>query len=304
MNHNKVKVSIGMAAYREEENIKKVLTDILNQTQDETWELTEVLVYVDGKVDATADKAKEVNSKYIRIYEDNERKSKAYRLNQMFKEFSGDILVMFDADIKIKDTSVVSKLVEPFIEDDKVALVGGNSRPFPPQNFFQKAVYSTFKVFYKSRLEINNGNNIFGCTGSILAISQSMAKAISEKLPINEDAYLYMYCVSKGLKFIYVDNAEIYYKMPTNMSDYIRQVLRSEPEAVSLELDKHFGSLTRKEFHRPLGFYALCIFKEFIANPLGVLMLIGVNLFCKAIIPVISKHYKLAWYSAQSTKTI
>lgn len=304
MRKSKLKVSVGISAYKEEKNIQNVLNEILEQVPYDSWELLEILVYVDGNEDSTAEKVKEMNSKFIKIYDNIERKGKAYRLSQMFRQFEGDILIMFDADIKINESNVISLMVQPFNEDKLIMLVGGNSQAIKPQSFFQEAVYSTFKVFYESRRHLNNGNNIFGCTGSVLAIRREFAKEINCSMPVNEDAYLYLLCLKSNYKFKYVDDAVVYYKMPTNIMDYGRQVLRSEPEAVSLELEKYFGDLSEMAFRRPLGFYFRCILKEFFLNPLGVSCMVVINVFCKLLIPVTSKYYRLEWFTAQSTKSL
>ena len=191
-------------------------------------------------------------------------------------------------------------MVESFT-DKRVMLVGGNSTPFHPITFFQKSVYSTFLVFYRSRKFIKGGNNIFGCTGSILGIRKELAKKIDLPNVINEDAYIYLYCISNKYKFSYQDKAVVFYKLPTILRDYLRQAFRSHPEAVTIELKKYFGALVDKEFHRPFKFYFASIFMTFMENPLEVLYISAVNLLCKPFYKTISGRYKLSWFTASST---
>lgn len=292
-------ISIGICAYNEEKNIKNVLNNILKQKKSR-WTLTEILVYCDGCTDNTISILKEMKNKSIKIIDDKKRKGKTARLSEMFKKFSGSILIMFDADIALKGQNVITDLIKPF-EDKDVMLAGGNSTPFQPKTFTEKAVFTTFRVFYKSRLYVNGGNNVFGCTGSILAIRKELARSIKMPNIINEDVFIYLFCISKKFKFNYVDGAVVFYKLPTNLGDYVKQVFRSDPRSATIELNKYFGGLAEKEFHRPSKFYFKSIFESFLENPVGLVTIVFVNIFCKTLAPVVIKNYKLEWFTASST---
>jgi cellulose synthase/poly-beta-1,6-N-acetylglucosamine synthase-like glycosyltransferase len=295
------KITVGIPAYNEEHNILNVLKGIYSQKQT-SWELLEVIVLCDGCTDNTAKKARNFSKNKLKVIDDKLRIGKTQRLNQLFKMATGEIIVMFDADIRFSDKEVINNLIQPLIGENEVLLVGGNSKPFNPKNFVQKAVYSTFKVFYQSRLNIKNGHNIFGATGSILAIKKQLAKEIVMPKIVNEDAYIYLTCLKKGFKFKYVDNAVIYYKLPTNFPDYIKQLFRSNPEAVEAELYKYFGNLVYSEFKRPFKFYVFYVLKELVRNPFGVLSIIIINLICRPLHNIVIKHYKLSWFTSPSTK--
>lgn len=298
---NKLKISIGISAYNEENNIEKIINDVLSQEQN-NWQLSEILIYCDGCSDGTVEKISRIKSRFIKMVVGKERKGKTYRLKQIFKIFSGDIIVILDADIALKDKLVISNLIKPIVLSSNVMLIGGNPQPFPPVSFFEKAVYTTFSVFYKSRKYINGGNNIFGCSAQLMALRKELAKTIILPRIINEDAYIYLYCISKGYKFNYVDNAVSYYKLPKNIGDYVRQVFRSDPKAVTLELHSYYKNLVNEAFYRPFKFYFRSILEVFIENPLGVITIVSINIICKALIPVVSKNYKLEWFTAESTK--
>lgn len=295
-----MQVSVGLSVYNESNNIGNVLRDILSQ-QTNNWILKEILVFDDGSNDETVKISQEVSNNSITVIADGQRMGKTARLNQMFKKFSGDVLIMFDGDIRLSNKQVVNTLLSAF-NDSTVMVVGGNSRPYNPKTFFEAAVFSTFSVFYKSRKYINSGNNVFGATGSILAIRKELAKKIEMPKIVNEDAFIYLTCISKGFKFRYVDNAVIYYKLPKKVSDYTRQVMRSHPGAAIIELRKYFGDLVEQEFHRPKKFYLKAIFHSFIENPLGILLIILINLYCKLFIPYVIRNYRLEWFTASTTK--
>lgn len=296
----KIKVSIGIPAYNEGRNIKNVLEQVLKLEQ-KNHQLLEVLVYTDGCSDDTADKVRSVKSKLIKLFESHDRRGKTFRLGQMFKQFKGDILLMLDGDIQIEDKGLINYIVDAFNQDKKVMLVGGNTTPKSPTTFFEKAVFSTFQVFYESRLKIKEGNNIFGATGACLAIRKPLARKMKLPKIVNEDAYIYLYCLSEGFKFRYVDKARVFYKLPKTTSDYLRQVLRSAPKSVFYDLERNFGELTNQEFYRPTRFYALAILKQFFKNPIGVSYIILVNLYSKPFAGKIAKNYNLKNFTAVST---
>lgn len=297
-----LRVSIGISAWNEEGNIRNVLKDILSQKQS-NWELSEILVHCDGCDDKTANEARGLNSEFIKVFEHRERKGVVFRANQILNSFTADILVLFDADIRLKDRNVINNLLKEFLKDPHVMLVGGNSQSYPPNSFFQKAIYTSYEVYYKSREKIKNGHNVFGCTGACLALRKGLAKKIQIPLDVvTEDTFIYFSCLAMGYKFRYAKQAVVFYRLASNLKDFLRQIFRSHPESVSLIYKKYFADLIEKEYRRPLGFYIKSIIEVFIKNPLGTAYMILLKIFCKPLFYFFSKRYKLEWFTAVSTK--
>lgn len=294
-------VTVGISAYNEQYNIRSIIKQALAQKR-QGWRLKEVLVVTDGCTDDTVKICKSIKSKYLRLIEGKKRKGINYRLKQILHAFRGDLLVKFDADIAVKNEHVITHMVKPFLANPRVMLVGGNSLPYPPKTFIEKAVYSTFEVFYESRTTLRGGHNVFGCTGSILAFRKKFAREVKPHGFANEDAFVYLACISRGYLFRYVKAAVIYYRLPKNTRDYIKQVLRSEPRVVEYSLEKSFPKLAPLELRRPFGFYARSVMKAFFRNPVGVTYVSILNLACKPFFATVSKNYNLSWYDAASTK--
>jgi dTDP-4-amino-4,6-dideoxygalactose transaminase len=296
----KITVTVGISAYNEEKNIQHILRDILNQNQD-SWTLKEILVYCDGCSDDTKKKADALHSPLIKAVDDHKRKGKVGRVNQLFNDAKGDIVLIFDADLKLAHNQVISEVVNSF-DDEDVQVVGGNTRPFKPNTFFEKAVYSTFQVFEESRKAMKGGNNIFGCNGGCIAVRNSFAQSINIPNVINEDDFIYFSCISRGYTFKHAPNAIVYYKLPKTLKDYLKQSFRSDPQAVTLNFSQYFGDLVDQEYHRPLSFYLKTVLKVLTKNPIGVAYIIAIKALCVPFYPLISKQYKLEWYTAASTK--
>ncbi len=300
MNNKNVTITVGISAYNEEKTIKRVIEAVLKQ-KAEGWLLKEILITCDGCNDQTAEKARQVKSKLVNVIDDGKRLGKALRMGQIFKQAEGEFILMLDADIEIKSNQVISNLVKPFKNED-VALVGGNTRPKKPITFFEKAVYSTFLVFDESRKKMNNGHNIFGCTGACMMMRKSFAKSLKFPKVMNEDDFIYFSCLKQKRKFVHVSDSVVYYRLPTKLSDYLKQVFRSNPEAVRVSLNKRFKGLVEKEYRRPLNFYFNTIIKVLFQYPVPTLYIVFINSLCRPFFSLISKNYKLTWFTATSTK--
>jgi len=294
-------ITVGISAYNEEKNITSVLKAIIAQNQD-SWNLREILVYSDGSIDQTVKKAQNVGNSLIKIFDDGQRKGKTARIEELFQAATGDTIVMFDGDITITSKNVISSIVRAFDKNDGIKLVGGNTKPYPPTNFFQKAVYSTFRVFYESRIKINNGKNLFACTGACLAITNDFAREVKFPKIKNQDTYLYFLSIKKGYQFAFAENAVVYYKLPKNLSDYLSQVFRSNPEAVEINLKKYFGELVHREYQRGNMFYLRNVLKVFTKDPLPTFFIIVINILCIPFFRFFSKSSSMSWNSVKSTK--
>lgn len=294
-------VSIGMSAYNEGKNIASLLRELLKQKHT-TWRLKEILVYTDACSDNTVSEALSVRDHRIHIHEGKTRKGKVHRVNEMMKDSTGDAIVLFDADLKLGNTHVIDALMKELFRSPEIQLVGGNTRPYAPVTFLERAVYSTFLVFERSRKMMKNGHNIFGCNGGCLALKTAFARTITIPNVINEDDYIYFTCLTKKHAFRHVPAAVVLYKLPQTLRDYLSQTFRSNPEAVTLNFSRYFGSIVAKEYHRPLFFLVQSIVQSLRIYPIETMYIIVVNILAKPFFPIISRRYKLEWYTAASTK--
>jgi len=301
MKQKNYKVSVAISALNEEKTIKEVIKDILAQRQ-RGWVLKELIVYCDGCEDKTADIVRSIKNPKIRIYEGKNKRGKVYRINQALSAFRGDILVIFDADINIEGINVITKLVNEFHKNDKVALVGGNSRVNTPQTFFERAIYTSYITYFEAREKLKGGNNVFGCTGACIALRRDLAKKV--QVPpwvINEDTFFYFTSLSKGYEFRHAKGAKVYYALAKNLKVFLKQIFRTHPEAVKVKYRKAFGDLIEKEYKRPLIFYLKSIWKAFKTNPVGTLFMILLKFFCLPFYSLVAPRYNLKWYGRSSS---
>jgi len=111
-----LKITIGIPAYNEENNIAKIISELMHVTNS-------IIVCDDGSSDKTGDISKNLGA--IVITHD-ENKGYGSAINSIFKkavEIESDILVTFDADgqHQVKD---IQKLIKPIQENNAEIIIG------------------------------------------------------------------------------------------------------------------------------------------------------------------------------------
>ena len=105
-------------------------------------------------------------------------------------------------------------------------LVSVKHKPLPARNFFESILVTSVEL--KSILfeTYNKGNNVYTCHGSARAFSKKLYKEMTFRKSVGEDAYSYLYCVFHGYKYNYVQDTEIYYRLPNSFTDHKSQSTR------------------------------------------------------------------------------
>src|SRR6185503_4888530 len=193
----KIKVSVGIPAYNEEANIKNLVKAILVQKQ-EVFELLEIIIIFDGSKDNTVQEVNSIQDNRINMIDSKERKGQAMRQNEILDLFSGDILVLLNADILPANERFLENFIVPFEQNEKVGIVGCKGVPLPAKTFFEKIV--NFSVAMKQEMaeQWDSGQNIYMCHGHSRAFSRGFAKEFRWPLAFAEDAYSYLACLKDG----------------------------------------------------------------------------------------------------------
>lgn len=215
----KKSVSIGIPAYNEESGIKKLLSSILAQHQD-IFNIKEIVVVSDGSTDGTDSRALEMKNKIIKLFRNDKRIGQVLTQNVIVKKLTGDIFVLLNADIIIKDSFFIQKLIEPIIKDNNVGIVSPSIIPVPSSNFFEAII--NYSVALKNRIykTWKNGSNVYICHGRARAFSKEFIKDFVWKRVLSEDAYSYLLCLKNGFKFVYQPKTQVYYKSPQRFTEH------------------------------------------------------------------------------------
>ena len=265
--NNLPKVSVGIPAYNEELNIKKLLTSLLKQ-KGENFELFEIIVVSDGSTDNTVKEVESLNNSLVKVIGDAGRKGVAARQNELLKFFKGDILVILNADVLPETDSVISSLIKPIVSDpEKVGLVSGKIMPVKPVTLFESII--AYSVIFKHELvsSINGGDTVYTCFGPIRAFSKKFAEKFEWPVVVSEDAYSYFACISKGFIFKSVPEAVVKYRVPQNLTDHVKQSSRftGGQDDLAKHIDK---DLVEAEHAIPLKSMLKYSIKYFFKNPI------------------------------------
>jgi glycosyltransferase involved in cell wall biosynthesis len=294
-------VSIGIPAYNEEGNIAVLLKALLAQTQ-RGFHLSEIIVVSDASRDKTVTRIKDITSNRIRLIENKKRLGQAQSQNLILKRFSGDILVLLNADVLPQRKDYLQCMIAPLLRSSRVGLVSSLDTPQQPTTIVESLLLVSLR--FKKRLfsAWRDGNNLYTCIGRTRAFSRTFAKQFSWPQVMAEDAYSYLACVRKGFTYVYTPQAQVRYKLPSHIADHWKQSRRFFSS--QHELYKFFPrSFVDREYHLP----RLLVIKTFMTSltdqPLYVLAYLGLAV-CMRIASVWDVQPTPIWESARSSKVL
>jgi cellulose synthase/poly-beta-1,6-N-acetylglucosamine synthase-like glycosyltransferase len=215
--------------------------------------------------------------------------------NEIFKEAKGDIIVLYDADIKI-DSNTTAYLVSTV--RDNVGLCASNIIPL----LQEESTVSRASKFIAEWLRLVRKNRLTQYTvmGRALSVSSRVAKMIS--IPENVialDLYLQCKVLELGLDVIYNDQARVYFRPPDNMVDFSSQVLRAAIGHDQIR-NMRIGLCTRL----PLRIGLEAALKSFLHDPRGAASLV----YCYSLLPFYKSKLigidSVKWQVAKSTKRL
>ncbi len=302
MKNNHFTVSIGIPVHNEAENILNLLDSIVRQTH-ENFKLEKIYVICDGTTDKTDELVTRyiVNKPEIELINDKRRIGKLQRLIEVYKTNNSDIIIIFDGDFILSEPKVLAKIVQYF-DDNSVTGVSANNQPLQAKTFTGKLINYWSHVWYLTRIQFNNGDNIHNARGCGMAIRKEFAKQIVfPKDVVSEAQYIYPLCLTSKKRFHFAKDAVILYRKPESLHDYILQSRRSTPEKFRLE--NIFGVWVKNLYVVPTQFKLSAVVQAFLSNPVLLVTSALFNLIVDKL-PYNNVHSKneSVWKRASSTK--
>lgn len=221
---DKLTLSVGIPAFNEARNIRRLLDAIAKQEQI-NFKLIETIIVSDGSTDATVDEARASSLENLRVIAHTDRQGQAARQNEILTEFKGDLLMLLNGDVLPGTDKLFAKAVSVFYKDPAVGLVGIKHEPLPARTFVEKVVNFGVKMKADMFVQVNGWDNLYNCRGGARVFSKSFGKKFKWDIKAAEDAYSYTQCKALGFKFSYSDSF-IYYRSPSTLKDHIRQSTR------------------------------------------------------------------------------
>ncbi len=157
------------------------------------------------------------------------------------------------------------------------------------------------EMYQRLRLDYKQGDNILGCIGQILALSNSFAKQVKVPSTIMcNDSFLYLSCKSLGFGFVHVPKATVLYRAPKTASDHFKQIERFI--VAKKRLVQLFGPLAKKEYIIPIHLYFKHAVITAVTKPIPFLSLALFNSYSRYLAIKNAGQLNAVWPIAWSTK--
>lgn len=283
--HKDFTLTIGIPAYNEEANIGFLLQDILQQKRNR-FVLREIIVVSDGSSDRTVERAREVRSDLIQIFDDGQRKGKSERLNEIFDYVDGrtDAVVLLDADITFSGDSVLDEMVR--------ALSAGADLVSPalyavlPKTLMGSFIVAGHELKRRLFAEWRNGNNVYSCHGAARLFSKQLFSKVRFPESVGEDAYSYLFARSNDFRYCALQNAVVSIRVPESLMDHAKQSRR-----FALSKERFFSCFSpkfiRKEYDYPKQLLVKHITCSLLGRPIAslgyILVMIYLSFFSKSL---------------------
>jgi cellulose synthase/poly-beta-1,6-N-acetylglucosamine synthase-like glycosyltransferase len=297
-------VSVGIPAYNEANNIGSLLRALSKQELRKNFSLKEIVVVASGCTDGTekiVKKSRESDPR-VRLIVESERRGKASAMNILLQECASDILVLEAADTLPKD-KCLHYLLSPF-ENRSVGATSSRPIPVNPENsvmgLIPHVIWNLYHYMAESR---NSRNEYFHISGEACAFRTGIVELIPEKI-VNDDAYIGLEIKRAGYKVVYVPEAIVSMKGPTNIFDLISQRRRIVYGHMQLEKsnDAYIPSIKPYQIIKVLPKILNPQPKKFLATTIGIGSEALSHMLAKRDIQKGKYHYK--WHMVQSTKSL
>ncbi len=236
-------LSIGIPAYNEEANIKNLLVSLLAQ-KNRNFVLKEIIIVSDGSSDGTIKEVQSIIDTRIRLFDQKDRKGQAIRQNEIMHHHTGDALVLLNADILPGDDHILEELVDT-MATQHADLVCANIEPLLPKTFVEKLAYFGTTTWKQMLNTINTDSLLHRCNGAARLFTRKLVEGFvwPSESGAAEDRYSYFYALSNGYKVGYAKDAVVYYRLPSTLHDYTKQMKRFM--GMEVIMDRYFDkSLT------------------------------------------------------------
>ena len=288
------RVTIGIPSYNEEQNIISLLDSLVSQSSEDYF-IAEIIIS-DDSTDSTPDLvenfAKKNSQISINLIHHDKRRGAAAAWNEIFHTSTGDVIVLYDADIVI-DKYTTARLVSSL--KNGIGLCASNPQPTNIKGISGRA--SSF-ITYWLRSVRKQVISQYTVMGRALSVTTQVAKKIV--IPNNIiaiDLYLQCKILEFGFNIVYDDSALVYFLPANKLFDFASQVIRA-----SIGHKQIHAYYSKLKINLPLKIAVIEAVRNYIHDPIGALCL----MICYTTLPYYRFKIKEAgsskWHTADSTK--
>jgi glycosyltransferase involved in cell wall biosynthesis len=294
------RITIGIPCFNEEKNITNLLCSLVQHIAED-FIISEVIISDDSYdktpqlVDAFVGNNKNNNCPLnIKLIHHSQRRGAGAAWNEIFEKSSGDIIVLYDADVII-DKNCTQQLVSSI--KGNVGLCAANPMPVPIRGMAGKASIFTSNWLRSIRKRVLSQYTVMG---RALSLRSDFAKKISIPQDIIAiDLYLQCKALEHGLDIAYNDNAVVYFRPANTMSDFTLQVMRASKGHKQI-----WDYVSRFRIDLSPEISMIETIRNTICNPAGAVS----TMLCYAVIPYYLIKFKntdsAKWQTAISTKAL
>ena len=220
-------VTVAIPAHNEEKNIGQLLHALLSQEQDD-FRISEIVVISDGSTDGTAEVVRSLRHPSVRVIQGAGRLGKIVRMNEMFASSPADVLVMFDADVRLEHSRVIAHLVRPFLEDGAVGLVGGYDVPLDARTFVEQCANFGVRAWSAAVDSLEHNPKYRCASGRVRAFSRAFYKdlRVPPEIGSGEDTYCFYRATADRHRVVFAPRAVVRFRSPSTAADYLKQMRR------------------------------------------------------------------------------
>ncbi|MDD5012046.1 MAG: glycosyltransferase family 2 protein [Candidatus Nanoarchaeia archaeon] len=245
-------ISIIVTAFEHSNTIGECISRILNQENfSEEFEL--IAACPDNPTKKIIMDYKKKYPQIIKYISQDYTHSKNQLMNEIMKIAKGRILIWTDGN-KFFEKDVVRLLVEQF-NDEKVGIAGGRIIPLNGKNnLYDYWAHVLTNGLHKMKKRRFKKNLFIEHTATILAIRKGIINEIP--LDVAEGTIISFLISNKGYKNIYVENAKVYVKYPSDLNAHFHQRVRSAKAHMTLLRYAKGSNIRYKNFYNEVLFFS------------------------------------------------
>jgi phosphatidyl-myo-inositol alpha-mannosyltransferase len=271
-------LTIALPAYNEERTIDGVLNALLAQHRN-TFVLDRIVVYSDGSTDDTVRLVKKVRAyaPEIHLINSRTRRGKIYRMNQMFRDCTSDLLMILDADVGFSGDDFLNTFVAATVSDQTSVMFAAHQIPLRPDGRKARIYYASFLLWDYIRFSVPKKDHVQNFYGAATIFRKRFLPSAHVPDEMHEKrTFLYLMAKRMG-GFTYVDEAAILYWPPHTTADF--STLRNRAFGSDhAALEKIFGHDAENAEIIPWKYKLIGIAKFFCAHPFYALPALYLNM--------------------------
>jgi biofilm PGA synthesis N-glycosyltransferase PgaC len=289
------RVVIGICAYNEKNNIRNLLQNLV--VEQDLPKNCRILVVCSGCTDETPFIVKEFEKRDSRIETiiEESRRGKANALNSIFKiaKESADVLILVNADALPKRGSITKLLYK--LTNNNAGVVF--AQPVPSEEL-NGICYGIVNVIWRLHHAISLDQKP-KLSGELCAIRASCLQEIPENIATDEP-YIELAIRKQGYDILYVPEALVYIRCPTNTFDLLKQRKRIWLGHMQLQNETNYKVSTSR-FRNVLCAISALSLNEVLYVFLGAL--IEIIAYSQARTALSKDMIPYVWEPIKSTKT-